>query len=529
VAPRRNGSLRYLFEDFTFDTERRELHRGAYVVPITPQVFDLLDYLIRNRERVVSKDDLVSAVWNGRIVSDAALTTRLNAARNAIGDSGETQCLIKTLPRKGFRFVGEVQEDVDHKAKPVGSAALSDSTTRTQATAPRLSIVVLPFANLSDDGQDYFVDGMTENLTTDLSSIRGSFVIGRHTAFTYKGKAVDLKQIGRELNVRYALEGSVQRNGNRLRVNVQLVDAETGNHLWAERFDKLVADLFELQDEIVARLANTLETQLIEAEARRAERSPHPNSMDLYFQGMAWFNKGPTPDHMARARSFFQRAIALDPGSVEALVGLAYVDGMSFSLTDDQVAGFADAETALTKALSLAPDNALAHMLLGCTEICTNRVAQGIAECERALQLNRNLADAHATIGAAKILIGRAAETETHVKEALRLSPRDSGVYRWLHWMGLAKLMIGADAEAVAWLRRSLETNRNNPLAHFHLGAALVLIQELNEARAAIQEGLTLDPTFTIRRMRRMSDHPTFRAEGKRIRDGMRRAGVPEG
>jgi TolB-like protein len=530
-AARRNGNLLYLFEDYTLDTERRELHRGADAVPITPQVFDLLDYLIRNRERVVSKDDLVSAVWNGRIVSDAALTTRLNAARNAIGDSGETQCLIKTLPRKGFRFVGAVQEDGGSKPKSVGSAALGDDTMPAQATAPRLSIVVLPFANLSEDGQDYFVDGVTENLTTDLSSIRGSFVIGRHTAFTYKGKAVNLKQIGRELNVRYALEGSVQRNGNQLRVNVQLVDAETGNHLWAERFDKLVAGLFELQDEIVARLANTLETQLIEAEARRAERSPHPNSMDLYFQGMAWFNKGPTPDHMARARSFFQRALALDPGSVEALVGLAYVDGMtSFSVSDNnQVTGFAVAETASTKALSLAPDNALAHMLLGCSEICTNRVAQGIAECERALQLNRNLADAHATIGAAKILIGRAAETETHVKEALRLSSRDSGVYRWLHWTGLAKLMIGADAEAVAWLRRSLETNRNNPLAHFHLGAALVLVQEPDEARAAVQEGLTLDPTFTIRRMRRMSDHPTFRAEGKRIRDGMRMAGVPEG
>ena len=356
----------YVFEDYALDTERRELHRGADAVPITPQVFDLLDYLIRNRERVVSKDDLVSAVWNGRIVSDAALTTRLNAARNAIGDFGETQGLIKTLPRKGFRFVGAVREDGGCKPKSVGSAVLGDDTTPTQATAPRLSIVVLPFANLSDDGQDYFVDGVTENLTTDLSLYQGLI---RHWPTTQHSptrvRRSIFKQIGRELNVRYALEGSVQRNGNRLRVNVQLVDAETGNHLWAERFDKPVADLFELQDEIVARLANTLETQLIEAEARRAERSPHPNSMDLYFQGMAWFNKGPTPDHMARARSFFQRALALDPGSVEALVGLAYVDGMtSFSLSDNQVAGFAVAEAASTKALSLAPDNALAHLAL---------------------------------------------------------------------------------------------------------------------------------------------------------------------
>jgi tetratricopeptide (TPR) repeat protein len=273
-------------------------------------------------------------------------------------------------------------------------------------------------------------------------------VIARNTAFSYKGRAIDVRQVGRELNIRYVLEGSMQRNGSRLRVNVRLVDAETGNHIWAERFDKPVADLFEMQDEIVSRLASTLQTQLIEAEARRAERSPHPNSMDLYFQGMAWFNKGPTPHHMAQARGFFERALALDPESVEALVGLAYVDGMTGAyLIDDGAARFAASETASTKAVTLAPDNALAHMLLGCAQMCTNRTAQGIAECERALQLNRNLANAHATIGAAKILIGRAAETEAHVLEALRLSPRDSGVYRWLHWVGAAKLMLAADAE----------------------------------------------------------------------------------
>ena len=167
--------------------------------------------------------------------------------------------------------------------------------------------MVLPFANIGGDPeQEYFVDGVTESLTTDLSRISGSFVIARNTAFTYKGKALDVQQIGRELNVRYVLEGSVQRGGNRLRVNVQLIDAETGNHLWAERFDKPVADLFDMQDEIVSRLANTLDAQLIEAEARRAERSPHPDAMDLYFQGRACWNKGMTPEYMAQARGFFR-------------------------------------------------------------------------------------------------------------------------------------------------------------------------------------------------------------------------------
>jgi TolB-like protein len=333
---------------------------------------------------------------------------------------------------------------------------------------------VLPFANLSGDPeQDYFVDGVTESLTTDLSRISGSFVIGRHTAFTYKGGAVDLKQIGRELNIRYVLEGSVQRSAKRLRVNVQLIDAGTGNHLWAERFDKPVADLFDMQDEIVSRLANTLNAQLIEAEARRAERSLHPDAMDLYFQGMAWFNKGPIPEHMAQARGFFERALVLDPKNVEALVGMANVDADSaggFS-TDDRDARLAVAEVAVLKALSMAPQHAMAHMQLGYIQIVTNRTAEGIAECERALALDPNLAGAHAWIGLAKILIGRAEETEAHINEALRLSPRDTSAFRWLFIVGAAKLQINADAEAVAWLRQSVEANRNASLVHFGLAA----------------------------------------------------------
>ena len=194
-------------------------------------------------------------------------------------------------------------------------------------SAPRLSIVVLPFANIGGDPeQEYFVDGVTESLTTDLSRINGAFVIARNTAFTFKGKAVDVKKLGRELNVRYVLEGAVQRGGNRLRLNVQLIDVETGNHLWAERFDKPIADLFDMQDEIVSSLANTLEAQLIAVEARRAKRSIHPDAMDLYFQGWELCNKGSSPEHMAQARGFFERALVLDPCSIDALVGSAVVD-----------------------------------------------------------------------------------------------------------------------------------------------------------------------------------------------------------
>ena len=394
--------------------------------------------------------------------------------------------------------------------------------------------MVLPFANLGGDPeQEYFVDGVTESLTTDLSRISGSFVIARNTAFTFKGKHIDVKQIGRELNVRYILEGSVQRGGSRMRVNVQLIDAETGNHLWAERFDKPVADLFDMQDEIVSRLANTLNAQLIAAEARRAEYEPHPGSMDLYFQGAAWLNKGPSPEYLAQSRGCFERALALDSGNVEALVGMAHVEAQrgAFFLADDRAARLAAAEATLTKVLSLAPNHPMAHYLTGLVEIFSDRAAQGIAECGSALELDRNLAVAHGLIGFAKYVSGRGEETEAHVQEALRLSPRDTSAYLWLGWVGVAKSQLGADEEAVAWHRRGIDANRNFAGTHFFLAAALGLLGRLDEARAAAQAGLALDPTFTIRRFRAgvSSDNATYLAGRERMYDGMRKAGVPEG
>jgi TolB-like protein len=530
----RNDSLRYLFEDFILDTDRRELRRGADVVPTSPLVFDLLDYLIRHRDRVVTKDGLISAVWNGRIVSDAALTTRLSAARAAIGDDGEKQRLLKTLPRKGFRFIGAVQEGQRPATALASSAVQNDDTAQRLFSPPRLSIVVLPFANLSGDpDQDYFVDGVTESLTTDLSRISGSLVIGRHTAFTYKGKAADLKQIGFELNVRYALEGSVQRGGNRLRVNVQLVDTETANHIWAERFEKPIADLFDMQDEVVSRLANTLNAELIAAEARRAQRSPHPRSLDFYFQGIAWFNRGSTPDNMAQARAMFEQALALDPNNIEATIWTAAVnlEVASAYMSDDGTALVAAAEAMLVKALSLAPNHAFAHLLLGSLLNATNRAAQCISECERALALDRNLADAHAETGLAWHLMGQGAKTEAHVNEALRISPRDIAAHRWLAIVGISKLQILADIEALGWLRRSIELNRNYPLAHFWLATALALLGWPSQASAAAKAGLSLDPTFTVRRFRdnAPSDNPIFLERRKRVCEGMRLAGIPEG
>jgi tetratricopeptide (TPR) repeat protein len=270
---------------------------------------------------------------------------------------------------------------------------------------------------------------------------------------------------------------------------------------------------------------------LIAAEARRAERAPHADSIDLYFQGMVWLNKGLTAEYMTKASGFFARALALDPDNVDALVGMAQVDvetAVAF-LTEDRAARFARAEAGLTKALSLAPNNALAHWLMCSIQDRTKRAAQAITECQRAVTLDRNLAFAHAEIGVVKIVLGRAEEAEAHVKEALRLSPSDTNAFLWMVIAGSAKLCLGADEEAIAWLRRSNETNRNHPLAHS--AAALAQLGRLGEAQAAAQAGLALHPSFTIARHRAgaSSDNPIYLAQRQRIFDGMSKAGVPEG
>jgi TolB-like protein/Tfp pilus assembly protein PilF len=421
-----------------------------------------------------------------------------------------------------------------HNGAPVQTKAAANQTEKS--ASPRLSIVVLPFANIGGDSeQDHFVDGVTESLTTDLSRIRGSFVIGRNTAFTYKGKAVDLKQIGRELNVRYVLEGSVQRRGSRMRVNVQLIDAEAGHQLWAERFDKLLADFFDMQDEIVARLANALNLHLVAAEARRAEQSPNPDSVDLYFQGLAWLNKSLIPGNLAQARSFFDRALSADPNNIEALVGSARTDflaGSLFFVTDPETA-FAAAEEKLTRALSTVPDHPRAHSVFGFINVYAKRAARGIAECEYALASDRNLAQAHATIGWCKIFIDRAAETETHVGDALRLSPRDNLVNIWMNYVGVANSVLGRYEQAVAWHQRSIEANRNFPPAYLWLAAALGQLGRLGEARSAAEAALALNPSFTVARARSlwtaMGDNPTYLAGLQPVFEGLRKAGMPEG
>ena len=447
----------------------------------------------------------------------------------------------------GIRCAPATSEQLDEKpvtastqlvgASPIERSNISGemvpSVHHQGLSPPRLSLVVLPFANVGGDHeQEYFADGITESLTVDLSRISGAFVIARNTAFAYKSKAIDLRQIGRDLNVRYGLEGSVQRGGNRLRLNVQLIDCDTRTHLWAERFDKELGDLFEMQDDIVTRIAGQLGAQLVEAEARRAEGAPDPDSMDLYFRARALINRGSTAEYLKPAEAFLERALQLDPNNVDALAAKGWVNmdlGAGF-MTDDHAARLASAEATAIKALSLAPNHAWAHLVLGSFYNTVNRGTEAIAEFEHALMLDRNLVYAHALIGMAKTALGRAEEAEGHYCEALRLSSRDVAAHHWMSSAGTSKLHLARDEEAAAWFRHAIEANRNFAFTHLSLAAALAHLGRTDAARVAGKSGLLLEPSFTIGCFRAgaRSDNPVYLRGRKRIYEGMRRAGIPE-
>lgn len=422
--------MRYLFAEFALDTDRRELRRGADVVAITPQVFDLIEYLLRNRERVVSKDDLINAVWNGRIVSDAALTTRLNAARIAIGDSGEEQRLIKTFPRKGFRFIGEARD-----SNPLAGETVSD--VAAEGPKPALtppdepSIAVLPFTNLSSDPeQDYFADGIVEDIITALSRFRALFVIARNSSFTYKRRVVDVKQVGRELGVRYVLEGSVRKVANRVRITGQLVDAASGAHLWADRFDGGLDDIFDLQDQVTERVVGAIAPVVERAEIERAKRKP-TESLDaytVYLRGLARFNQLGSRQALEEALSLFYSAIELDPNFASAYGRAAscYAYARGLGGTRETAEEIAEVKRLSEHAIELGRDDAIALAASGWA--LTNVVRdfeQGASLIDRALLLNSNLAEAWFSGGWLKNWLDEPEAALKYFERAIHLNPLD--------------------------------------------------------------------------------------------------------
>jgi adenylate cyclase len=402
--------------------------------------------------------------------------------------------------------------------------------------APRLSIVVLPFRNLSGDpSQDYFADGITEDLTTDLSRIAGSFVIARNTAFTFKGKAVDVREIGRELGVRYVLEGSVRRMGGTVRVNAQLIDAGTGAHLWAEQMDVDQGALATSQDNfgIANRLARTLSFELVNVEGRRAPRA-NPDAVDLTMRGWSVLNAGPNKDDVQRSVTWFEQALRIDPDNSQANAGLAQaLTSIYRSRWDPEPARvLVRADEAATRAVSTAPNNAQAHYVKAQVLGVSNRLEAALAAYDRAIALDRNHTAAHVERARALITMGRAADAVAPVERAIRLSPRDPELYVWYYVLCHAHTHLARDAAAIEWCLKSIATGKTYWFVWVDLASAYAWRGQTAEAAAAVGELLKLRPGYTVQNLVQegfgYSENPTFRKEFLRIVEGARKAGVPE-
>ncbi|HLZ00794.1 MAG TPA: adenylate/guanylate cyclase domain-containing protein [Bradyrhizobium sp.] len=413
------------------------------------------------------------------------------------------------------------------------SVALSSAMSAVPSV-PRLSIVVLPFANLSSDpGQDYFVDGVTEDLTTELSRLAGSFVIAHNTAFTFKGKSVDVKQVARELGVRYVVEGNVRKAGQHVRVGAQLIDAETGAHLWADRFDREIAELFELQDAITIELAHALDVQLVEAESRRSERSTNPDAVDLIMRARARLYHGVSRANTVAAIQQYRAALQLAPDDVRALAELADVlAGNIASLwSEARDEDLCQAKALSARALALDPSDAYCHHVVGVVLSLQGRFREAINEFEAAIRLNSNLHFAHSGLGSAKASSGLGKEALVHFTDFIRLSPRDPFLFRGYSGIGWVQFLLGDDVRAIEMLRKAIGLSPNYSLAHLCLAAAHGMQGRADEACAALANYLGTGPsarTISELQLLRTSKNPAYLAQCERMYEGLRKAGMPE-
>jgi adenylate cyclase len=520
--------LRYLFEEYAFDTDRRELHRGSEVVSIAPQVFDLIEYLIHNKERVVSKDDLINAIWNGRSVSDAALTTRLNAARTAIGDSGEEQRLIRTLPRKGFRFVGAVRE----AQKPAGATATDDRVEAPKATvAPseKPSIAVLPFTNLSSDPeQEFFADGIAEDVLTTLSKIQELTVIARYSSFVFKGQTRDIREIGRILGARYVLEGSVRKAGNRVRLTAQLIDSQDGSHLWADLYDGGVDDVFDFQDRLTQEIVSALEVRLTLGEQARVwrKRSGSPLVYEHFLRGRGLYINFAKHTH-AQARDQFERALEINPAFTPALsmLGQTLTDQARFGWEKDRAATYEAALNCATRGLAADPGCGHAQLLIGYVRTFQRRHDEAVAAGEKSIALSPSSSDAYHMAGMYHGYAGNFRQAVLYEEQAQRLSPiyrNEAKVDEARARFHLSDFIAARDialrvlAERPRWLT-----------AQIILIAALWKLGSEDNARSTAKELLTGRPGFSVNRWagglpyRRQEDLDT-------LLNPLRLAGLPE-
>jgi TolB-like protein len=516
----------YHFDNYVLDTDRRELSREGGAIEVEPQVFDLLAYLIRERGRVVTRDDLLATVWQGRIVSESTLSSRINAARHAIGDDGTAQRLIRTLARKGIRFVGEVRE------APPAAAAAQPRAEPEAALGENPAIAVLPFTNMSGDPEtDYFADGMAEEIITALAHCGGILVIARNSSFIYKGQPVDIRRVGRELNVGYVLEGSVRRSADRLRVTAQLIETSGGTHLWADRFDGTMAEVFALQDSIAETAAAIIEPKMRFAEVDRVRRRPPQNldAYELWLRALSHAHEF-TLEGMQTALGYLDKALALDPAFAPAMASAAYYHAhCAFQGWVPESDARRQRSIRLAyDATELAKDdsNVLWQAAFAIWTLERN-IPRALELFRRSLGANPNSAMALAMAGWVEAASGDARRGRALLERSQRLNPRHSR--DWFVWTALAitSLIEENYAEAAAWAEKALAQNRRSSVALRALAVAYVNLGRLDQAKRIVDEARQIDPklTLSVLRQRIPLEHT---AVYTLYNDSLRKAGLPD-
>ncbi len=527
----------FLFEGFRLDRRggglfRRDEAGGFVPMPIGSRALDVLRVLVERPGDLVSRDEIMNAVWPGTVVENSNLPVQIAALRRLLDNGRADGSCIQTVPGRGYRFVVPVARfDAD------AHSAIQTISPGNERSRPRLSIVVLPFTNLSDDReQQYFADGITEDLTTNLSRLENMFVISRNTAFTYRSKSVHTKQIGRDLGVRYVLEGSVRRSDSRVRITAQLIDAATDAHLWAERFDSDSGDLFALQNEITTRLANALGAELIAVEAARP--TDNPDARDYILRGRAATLKPTSRDNYTEMIRLFERALALDPQSVEAQTHLAsaLANRALIGVTDSAVADIAYAEGLVDRALAASPRYAPAHFAKGDVLRAQGRCEEAISELQTVLAIDRNAVGVLDALADCKLLTGTIEEVIPLEQQAIRLSPRDPSIGWWYLRIGHVHLLQSRVDEAILWLEKARVAVPKLPFVHALLASAYGLKGATERAAAELAEAqkLTGDDHFlSIARLKSFGRaRGYFRATNIDFEAtyfaGLRKAGMPE-
>jgi TolB-like protein len=516
----------FFFEGFSLDIDRRELKRGSDLVAIEPQVFDLLAYLVKNRERVLTKDDLMTAVWDGRVVSESTLTSRVNSVRKAVGDTGREQRLIRTYARKGIRFVGEIRESRNNPDTPTVPEAPIKARGKP-------CIAVLPFANLGGDTeQDYFSDGITEDIITAMSKNHSLLVIARNSTFAFRGQSSDVHRIGLDLGAGYLVQGSVRRIGSRVRITARLAETEGGRTLWAEQYDRGIHEIFEVQDEITATIAARLEPEVGIAERSRADKKPPQtfDAWDFFRLGTKHFYES-TADDNRKAQRLFRRAIGIDPtlGEAHGFLSYAIVLSMIYFDAEPDDALLDEAVEIAKKGVALDERDATVRFMYGRALLARGAYGNALGELEAAIELNPNLAVAYCGLGDSLAYEGRVSEAIPYFQRAINLSPHDPMRWAFYSYRALAHLFAQQFELAEEWAHKATRIPNCHYWGYAHRVAALGHLQRTDESGVALTELLKINPSFNCNLARRRLFYLKDPSQIALYIDGLRRSGVPEG